>query len=254
MVRLTDYPLLVFVISAIVLWISEFVGVYLRGKSKAPEKDEREDLGMLLAGALTLLGLIIGFTFSMAVARYDQRKSSEASEATAIGAEYLKADLLPAEDDGRKVHDLLRQYLDQRLLFYTTRHADQLNQIEAATTQLEKDLWSAIRAPIPRELPPLVGVTVSGMSDVFNSQISTRAAWLNRIPAAAWILMVAIAICCTALIGYSTRRTEGIARLFLVLPLIVSIAFFLIADIDSPRRGVIRVQPLNLDALAQSLR
>lgn len=252
--RLTDYPLLVFVISAVVLWVSELAGLYLRGKTQGPEKDERDDLGMLLAGALTLLGLIIGFTFSMAVARYDQRKGSEAVEATAIGAEYLKADLLPAENDGQRVRDLLKQYLGQRLLFYTTRDSDKLNQIDAATTQLERDLWSAIRVPIPRELPPLVGVTVSGMTDVLNSQISTRAAWLNRIPAAAWILMVAIAICCTALIGYSARRTEGVAKLFFVLPLIVSIAFFLIADIDSPRRGVIRVQPLNLENLAQSLR
>ena len=72
MVRFTDYPLLVFVLSAVVLWIAELVGMYLRGKPQGLEKDEREDLSMLLAGALTLLGLIIGFTFSMAVARCTQ--------------------------------------------------------------------------------------------------------------------------------------------------------------------------------------
>ena len=74
MPRITDYPLLVFVLAAVVLWIAELAGVSLRRIHQGPEKDEREDLGMLLAGALTLLGLIIGFTFSMAVARYDQRK------------------------------------------------------------------------------------------------------------------------------------------------------------------------------------
>ena len=250
---LTEYPLLVFVLSTVLLWISEHAGARLRGPHPDLEKDEQADLGMLLAGALTLLGLIIGFTFSMAIARYDQRKSSEAAEAAAIGTEYLRASLLPVADAG-KVRDLLRKYLAQRMLFYTTRDTDELDQLEATTSQLESELWSAIQAPVPSQLPPSVGVTVTGMNDVFNSRTYTHSAWLNRIPRAAWILMVAIALCCTALIGYSTRGTTASTRLFLVLPLIVSIAFFLIADIDSPRRGVIRVPPLNLVALSRTLR
>jgi hypothetical protein len=253
MPRITDYPLLVFVLAAVVLWIAELAGVSLRRIHQGPEKDEREDLGMLLAGALTLLGLIIGFTFSMAVARYDQRKSTETTEAVSIGAENLKADLLPTEDDARNVHQLLRRYLDQRVLFYAVRDSGELDQIEATTAQLERDLWSAIRAPIPKELPPLIGVTVGGMTDIFNARVATRSAWTNRIPAAAWLLMLAISICCTALVGYSAQRTQAKPRLLMILPVIVAIAFFLIADIDSPRRGIIRVQPINLQALAQSL-
>jgi hypothetical protein len=92
------------------------------------------------------------------------------------------------------------------------------------------------------------------MNDVLNSQGYTQAAWLNRIPLAAWGLMVLIAVCCNVLIGYGTRnpRTERI--LLLILPLVVGIALFLIADIDSPRGGVIRVIPQNLLSLAGSLR
>jgi hypothetical protein len=39
-----------------------------------------------------------------------------------------------------------------------------------------------------------------------------------------------------------------------ILPLVVSVAFLLVADIDAPRRGIIRVQPQNLISLAESLR
>jgi len=42
--------------------------------------------------------------------------------------------------------------------------------------------------------------------------------------------------------------------LLLVLPLVVSISFYLIADIDSPRGGMVRVRPQNLVSLSQSLR
>jgi hypothetical protein len=91
------------------------------------------------------------------------------------------------------------------------------------------------------------------MNDVLNSQGYTQAAWWNRIPSAAWALMATIAVCCNLLFGYSARRAKAHPILFLVLPLVVSISFFLIADIDSPRAGVIRVRPQNLVSLAQSL-
>jgi hypothetical protein len=65
--------------------------------------------------------------------------------------------------------------------------------------------------------------------------------------------MAAIGICCNLLIGYSSRRLEAKPFLLLVIPLVVAISFSLIADIDSPRGGVIRVAPLNLVSLAQNL-
>ena len=90
------------------------------------------------------------------------------------------------------------------------------------------------------------------MNDVLNSQGYTQAAIWNRIPAAAWALMGLIAISCNLLHGYSERR-KG-ALLLLILPVIVSISFLLIADIDSPRKGIIRVLPQNLIALSHSMK
>jgi hypothetical protein len=78
-----------------------------------------------------------------------------------------------------------------------------------------------------------------------NPQGYTQAAWWNRIPLAAWTLMLAIAICPSALVGAGADGAGTRSRLLLVLPLVISIAFLLIADIDSPRRGVIRVIPRN---------
>lgn len=85
-----------------------------------------------------------------------------------------------------------------------------------------------------------------------NNVFDTQAAWGNRIPRAAWMLMAFIAICCNILVRYRARRTDR--RMLLILPIAVSIAFFLISDIDSPRGGTIGVAPENLISLAQSLR
>jgi len=153
-----------------------------------------------------------------------------------------------------RVRALLSNYLEQRILFYKTRDAQQLRQINTTTAQLQSELWSAVQGPAAAQPTPVVALAIAGMNDVLNSQGYTQAAWWNRIPPAAWGLMGVIAICCNLLVGYGARRAEEERVLMLVLPLVVSISFFLIADIDSPRSGIIRVQPQNLISLAQSLR
>ena len=168
-------------------WIAAWLGSSLR-KKNVDHEEGRDEFMFLLGGTLTLLGLIIGFTFSMAVSRYDQRKNYEEEEANAIGTEYVRADLLLA---------------------------------------------------------------VSGMNDVLNSQGYTQAAWWNRIPIAAWVLLGLISIFCNVLVGYGAHGRRLI--LFMILPITLSISLFLIADIDSPRNGLIHVHPRNLESLAESL-
>jgi hypothetical protein len=90
------------------------------------------------------------------------------------------------------------------------------------------------------------------MNDVLNSEGYTQAAWWNRIPVGAWCLMFAIAIFSNYLIGFGSKKPR--LRLLMVLPLVVAVAFFLIADIDSPRGGVIRVHPQNLERLQAGLK
>jgi hypothetical protein len=90
------------------------------------------------------------------------------------------------------------------------------------------------------------------MNDVLNSQGYTQAAWWNRIPPAAWAMMVLIAVLCNAMVGYSGGRGRPRSGALLILPLIVSISLFLIADIDSPRGGIIHVAPQNLISLEES--
>ena len=252
MPNLMNFPLLVFVVSFFVLWLSARAGVFVHERRGSLDEQAREDFGVVLAATLTLLGLIIGFSFSMAISRYDQRKNYEEEEANAIGTEFLRVQLLPAAD-AEKLQTLLVSYLDQRIQFYEARFESQLKPINADTAQLQSTLWSSVRVPAAAQPNPVVALAVSGMNDVLNSQGYTQAAWWNRIPIAAWGLMGAIAICSNIMIGYGVRRAKASSILLVVLPLIVSISFLLIADIDSPRGGIIRVRPINLISLSQSL-
>ncbi len=246
---LMKFPFLVLVVSFLILVLAGMAGDYFRRRVASLTEETRDDFKTVVGATLTLLGLIIGFSFSMATGRYDQRKNYEEEEANAIGTEYLRADLL-APESAAKVHTLLKKYLDQRILFYTTRSPSQVAKINADTADLQNQLWSAILQGRVQDTP-VYALVASGMNDVLNSQGYTQAAWWNRIPIAAWGLMAIIAIGCNFLIGFGVRRSDR--RIFLVIPVAVSIAFFLIADIDSPRGGAIRVKPQNLISLVQSL-
>ena len=245
-----DSPFVVLAVTLLAQWFAAYAGDVLRKKMRPLREEEREDFDLVRTAALTLLGLIIGFSFAMAVARYDQRKNYEEAEANAIGTEYVRADFLPPEGAAR-VRELLRRYVDQRVAFYLSRDEGHIGQINADTEKLQAELWSAIVRVVTPQQTAVEALVVSGMNDVLNSQGYTQAAWWNRIPVAAWGLMGLIAVSCNLLFGYGERRTSALA---LVLPLIISISFFLIADIDSPRAGVIRVAPQNLIALSQTMK
>ena len=246
---MSNYPRLFFVFALVVLSIAAQVGAYLR--RRRPLKDElREDYGLIETATLTLLGLIIGFSFSMATTRYDLRKNYEEAEANAIGTEYVRADLLPASD-AAAVRAQLRKYTELRIAFYRTRQHEELVQIDADTAQLQSEMWSKVQAAAVAQPTPVVALAVAGMNDVLNAQGYTQAEWWNRIPASAWALLIGIAVCCNLLVGYGARSAKGV--MLLILPLIVSISFLLIADIDSPRGGFIHVVPQNLVSLQQSL-
>jgi len=251
--KVVDFPLLVFALSFAVMWLSTRVGAVRLRQWLNLDENAREDFGVILGSTLTLLGLVIGFSFSMAVNRYDQRKAYEEAEANAIGTEYVRADLLPVAD-AAKVRTLLRHYLEQRILFYSTRGGDEIRRIDANTARLQTELWAAVTGPAATLQTPMMALAVGGMNDVLNSQGYTQAAWWNRIPTAAWILMLAIAVCSNLLIGFGARNAKAERALLLIVPLVVSISFFLIADIDSPRGGVIHVHPDNLLSLAGSMR
>jgi len=252
---MVDYPVAIIVISFVAMWLATRAGIVLAKNRKPMETEEREYFTIVLTATLTMLGLIIGFTFSMAVSRYDLRKHYEEAEANAIGTEYVRAGLFPAEERP-EIRERLKKYLDLRLRFYeisliSPGDARRLRQVNADTAQLQNQMWSMVENSSGPHGTATMALVASGMNDVLNSQGYAQAASWNRVPAGAWILMGLIAVCCNFLMGFGAQRVRPL--LLLVLPVLIAISFFLIADIDSSRSGIIRVRPDNLLSLAKTL-
>ncbi|MGI4827425.1 MAG: hypothetical protein ACRYFU_04430 [Janthinobacterium lividum] len=252
MTYMLNYPRFLSLVCAFAMWGLAWFGAWLRARFETKASEVKENLGIVVSATLTLLGLIIGFTFSMATSRYDQRRLFEEQEANAIGTEYVRATLLP-EAEGLETRKLLKVYLNERIQFYQTEYGTRLGKVDEETALMQAKLWRSIEPQAVAQPNPVTALIVSGMNDVLNSQGYTQFAWWNRIPGSAWTLMIAIALFSNGLVGYATQRSRFANLLLLALPLIVSISFFLIADIDSPREGMIRIPPRDLQSLSKSL-
>ncbi|WP_374547714.1 hypothetical protein [Rhodoblastus sp.] len=247
---LLDHPTLLCLSSLIVFWLVGLAGYGVQKLARPLRRDEQDEYKIVEGACLTLLGLIIGFSFAMAVNRYDLRKNMEESEANAIGTQYVRAELLPAPAAGA-LKKALKSYLDRRIAFYAEQDPALLAEAAAHEAKLQAEIWSIVRDSAAAQPTPIVALVVAGANDVLNAQGYALAAWRNRIPIAAWALMAIIAGACSAMLGFGSQRFN--APLLLVLPATIAISFLLIAEIDSPRGGFIRVLPANLAPVAQSL-
>ena len=253
MSSIIEHPFLVLLLSLALLWPSTFVGALMLRRSRTMDEEVDKHYALILGATLTLLSLIVGFSFSRAVGRYDQRKNLEEEEGNAIGTEYLRVDQLPPAASAR-VRTLLRSYLEQRIIFYSSNDAEVLRQSDARTAQLQNELWAVVSPAVAERPTPPAALVLAGMNDVLNAQGYTQAAWRNRIPASAWVLMFAMAVSSCLLVGYGARSARKASLLLMVLPFVMSLSLYLIAEIDSPRTGLIRVAPQNLLSVVDLLK
>jgi hypothetical protein len=247
---LVDLPLMLFATSVLVQWVAVRTGARVSERRLRLGRIARGDLAQTQNVTFTLLAVIIGFSLSMSVSRYDQRKNYEESEANAIGTEYSRLDLLPAETKAA-AGDLLRKYIQLRIAFFSDQSSDELKRLDIETGQLQTELWQSVARAAGEQATPVAALAVAGANDVINSQGFTLAAWRNRLPRQVWWLMLFVAAGANFISGFGARGASSPIRW--ILPLSVSVAFLLIAEIDSPRSGLLRVLPENLITAAESI-
>lgn len=210
----------------------------------------------VLVSMLGLLALLLAFTFSAALQRYEDRSQTVVAEANAIGTTYLRARLLPGgmQDD---VQALLRQYLDVRIqegLVDATDpelHESLLHQAKL----MEAQLWNhAVRAAELDKSVVTSGLFIQSLNELIDTS-STRNAALNRqVPEIVLFLMIATIVLTTATLGYASGIAgHRVTLAAFVLLILIALVVYLIIDLDRPRRGVIQVSHDSMLSLQQTI-
>ena len=211
-----------------------------RHRRKLTQNEDRPPLGEMVTATLGLVAFLLAFTFGLAATRYDIRRGLVVEEANAIGTTYLRAALLPEPQRG-DVRSLLRSYVDVRL--DATRPGKLIEDIRRSE-ELHVQLWE--RAVVVGESQPrsiVVGLFIESLNqtiDLHTKRVALGAG--NRIPATIWAALFFVAIVGTALLGYHTGLA-GAARSLAIIAMVFafSAVITLIADLDRPREGFLKV-------------
>ncbi len=211
------------------------------------DEARKGQIGGVQGAVLGMLGLLLGFTFAMAVGRYETRRSLVLEEANALGTTYLRASFLPATHQAG-VEDLLRRYVDVRLAFYEAG-ADlaKRNAAESEAVMMQRELW-ALTVIASKEAPsPLTATFVTALNETIDLDATRLNALRSRVPGAVWMLVLVLAGAGCYASGYGAGASGvriGFANI--LLPLLIAVVITLISDLDRPHHGLIGIsqQPL----------
>jgi hypothetical protein len=247
--------ILVLVLFVLLLLAGE-VG-YRYGRRNRPGTDERarSQVGTIQAATLGLLGLLLGFTFAMAVSRFDSRKQLVVEEASAIRAASLRAQLLP-EPQRTEARALLRRYLDARL---EKSRGDPAAPAQEGRTEsmarLQALLWAQAVAATEQDRRAVApGLFAQSVNAVIDTADRRDAALDDHVPEGVLLALFFGATLCVGILGYGAGLGSS-RTLFamLALSVLIAVIVLLIVDLDRPRHRLIRVGEQGLIDLRQQL-
>ncbi|MFM2004902.1 MAG: hypothetical protein RLZZ09_557 [Pseudomonadota bacterium] len=222
--------------------------------SRNSDEKSRSLLSSLQASVLGLLALLLGFSFSMAVDRYDQRRDLVVSEANSIGTTYLRAALLP-DKERQAIRGLLHQYIGKRLEFYDAdRNADQIAAAERQGAAIQQAMWAHTLNAGKLYNTPLTAAFVTALNETFDRDTEQLAAMRNYVPAPVWVLLIFVAFCGVGITGYDAGASGK--RMWFnqtLLPLLIATVITILVDLDSPRRGLVGISQESLIELEHNL-
>ncbi|CAH1001749.1 hypothetical protein LEM8419_02655 [Neolewinella maritima] len=216
------------------------------------DSDVKSQTSAIQGGVLGLLALILGFTFSMSIQRYDHRSGAEVNEANAIGTAELRTALLPAPYDAQ-AQAAIDEYIELRLRSSQVdlTHRDERRALNVATSALQQRIWDiGVAAADANPNPVKTGYFLQAVNELIDAYGSRLDALQRHVPPAIFYLLFVFFISTGALIGYSSGLGERRSRVpALVLTMLICLLVFIIIDLDRPRRGVIQVRQDSMEAL-----
>jgi uncharacterized membrane protein (Fun14 family) len=225
-------------------------------KNSATEAS-RSHVSAIQSSILGILALLLAFTFSLSLQRFDSRSEAVVNEANAIGTAYLRAQLLPASlrDDAQVA---LREYLELRVQASAVSGIERAEREEllTKTARSQTTLWGfARRAAEANPNPVTSGLFIQSLNEVFDA-FGRRVAALDRhVPEMVLLLLYVTFVMAGAIVGFASgaggHRPSMVSYIMIVLMVVL---VFIILDLDRPRRGVIEVSQKSLYDLQAAIK
>ncbi|HUO68898.1 MAG TPA: hypothetical protein VMV37_15265 [Gammaproteobacteria bacterium] len=247
-------PLSAFFVFTLLLVLLAIEGGYRLGRFRGArtEHEKEAPVGAMVAAMLGLLAFILAFTFSLAAQRFDTRRQVLLDEANAIGTTYLRAAMLPQQEE--EIRALLRDYVDVRL---AAAQDGGIAEGIRKSEELQNRVWAHAVA-LARDNPDsiVVGLFVQSLNEMIDLHAKRITAGIrNRVPAVIWFALFAVAVISLGAMGYHaglvrTSRSLAIVAVGVTFTVVIG----LVADLDSPREGFLKVSQQALVDLRESMK
>jgi hypothetical protein len=252
---LLNFSLVSLLVSALAVFLVALEVGYRLGQRRQDKTDEpdKSHTSALQGATLGLLALLLGFTFAMAVSRFDNRKTVIVDQANAIGTAELRSRLLgsPYAENAAPLFrvDAWIKFKDAGFNITAVKAAEQ------RTFEIENELWIIVReatAADPHSLP--ASLFTSAMNDVIDMHEKRWRSLEDRVPDPVIFLLFAVSALALGQVSYGcglSGRRRQIANV--TFAFMIALVLVVILDIDRPRRGLIQVSQESMLRLQQSL-
>jgi hypothetical protein len=204
-------------------------------------------VGSLETAIFALLGLMIAFTFSGGLSRYDQRRAQAVDEANAIGTAYLRIDLV-AESARPKLREAFRGYVDARIATYKSLPNVEAARRELARSQkLQDQIWDlAVAATrLPDTRPGTDLLLIPAVNQMFDIAAVRIAATIMHPPTIIYAMLIGLAIASALLAGVQRARYNYDWMHKLGFAAIIALTIYVILEIEYPRLGFVRLDDID---------
>lgn len=216
----------------------------------------RTQIISIQAAILGLLSLLLGFTFAMALSRFEYRKQMVVEESNAIGTAALRAQFLSTPHEANVI-EVLRHYVDIRLdsVLRTAQSSPARQQFDAEIRQLQSRLWGIAHDAAeaePQSVP--LGLFTQAVNELIDLKVKRDIGIANHVPEGALLLMMGFAVLAAGVLAYG----NGLAGARSLIPtaayyIIIVLVILLIIDLDHPQQGLARVSQASMVQLQEIL-
>ncbi len=249
-------PVLICLVLVLVMIAAGEVGfLAMRRVRRRTEDINKSDIALFLGAVLTLLSLLLGFTYVMSQGRYETRRQLVINEAEAIRSAYFRAGAIP-EPRSSEVRELLRRYLDLRLEMLRAKDTapETIREVNRRSMELQNGMEAhatALAKESPNAIVSLFVQSLDALSDIHTKRL---AAVRSRVPAVIYWVLVCISVIVVGLSGvYFGTHKRRLRLLTVMFSLLVASVMWLILDLDSPALGTIRASQQSLVDLQQEI-
>jgi uncharacterized membrane protein YbhN (UPF0104 family) len=237
-------PIFLFTALFIVSLMMASIELGRRLRLRMHEKKLSSGLGVIEAAVFGLMSLLLAFSFSGAISRFDARRELIVQETNAIGTAWLRVDLLP-EAAQPQIRDDFRAYLDARLAFYKHMNSDRAKALDerALSEKLQKKIWTeSVAAAQQTSSSAVLTLVVGSLNEMIDITTTRFVAQQTHPPTPIYVALVLLALLSSLIAGFDMGDTDKRAWLHtMVFAAALALTVYTIIDLEFPRAGIIRV-------------